>query len=1361
MNDIIHPSQKIALNDVEELSPSAEPAPEKPGPKKKKKRSWGRRLLIFFSFGILFFLILLVGAGIILSYYFPSERIRPIAEKELTRLLKIPVSIETLDFSLLHGLNVSRLTLGKENPILSVQNIVLDYDLTQLMQGRFIINKVNVNTPELNLVSVDGVWNFQPLLELGKPPKSSEPAPADKKSAGLPPLPIAVNLKEFAVRDIQVNLDMDGETKSRLQGLSLKAHGKIEREEINVWLQTSLVPPAKGEHNLEFFSSQGKGVDVKTLALMNVEVDTQDLNHIRLTGSLDLKNNQIQIGGPLPSPDFSAEINLEAVVEEQGVKIQKLAFNLSEENRVELSGEADQLASNPRFSIRLNEAAFNFEDLIEWAGALIPPVEAGGKIRVTGLEVKGNLPDFKPGDIEVINGSVEVKDFFANYPPLSALLEGVDAEINLINAQLKNGVPENLDAKIQLKVDRGQIPDLKLNGLSHDLQIQAKGPNLSEVALIFSTALKNIEVTPPQMDPVKTSINLKGSAGANWQSGDIHFFKVDYSLGPVAKGKLKGRARNFGKASFKVEQDIDINLKALRSLIPKNLLQKIDGFPSTGDTSVHAVIQGRLDQDFQPVQALLNTEIKLKGIDIRLNNPPVEAKQVSATISFPVDYIPAKGIKIPQLDVESRFENVKALERLELGPAKIKTRLTMGGYYPLTGKPGEIPITNKTSITLDRVQSADPELVLTGLAIDTSLKTDLYPQDIKNLALQGTVSILDVEGMKEIKTGKIQTSFEVSLNDLSLTKTRTSVDLKVEPPSPEKLQGKIPIGPITFASRSRQNLKTGDIEIDHVLLTAPSLVNLSLKGKLKNWGKTFAVDSQITGTELAALWAKVPKALRTGMEDLKVAGSLDFSLNARGTIPEKFELGKTSLPVMAEARFGLGDASLSWPSRGIAVEKMNASTTVDFKEGSGEVSGNISLGKLFLQNVLGEDWLDPKFDFKYSLKDFNKFTLDEHKFSIKKYGISHTISGSVDGLKPFLTGKIPLQANEISRRLDVSLTTQNQLEFQKALIGGAEQFLQGIQASGTLAATLGLKMVPGEMVEVDGNVEFDQFNARIPDVVQVTGLNGRFPFNKTLFLERVLVKTLTESFLASRKGFFTQLRDFSKHKNNFTIKEIQVRNQRISNIGLDLLFKNNGLLVEKFLFDVLDGSVAGNLFLIPTPEGPELSFSTEFAGLNLGALVGRSKAAEESESEIDGNLQMGLKVKQGQESEPISIDQIHAKIAITRIGAETLDRLLLFLDPEESKPAIVDTRAKLKLASPHRIIITVENGNLSVEAWLKNKILGDIIKAPELKRVPITRLKQFRDVTGQLKTLTGLRDALKYLAARGIEFTEEGEILLY
>lgn len=1359
MNEFIHPSKQLKLPDAGEPPPPEETSPKEPKPKKKKQRSWLGRIFLFLTYGLLFFIVLLVGAGVVLTYYFPSERIRPIAEKELTEFLKIPVTIESLDLSLLHGVNISRLTLGESEPIFDVQNIILDYDLTELMQGRFVINQVLVQEPKLNLISKNGVWNFQPLLDLGG---SEETPPTEKPSEGLPVIPLAIDLREFAIRNIQVNLDMDGEMKSRLEGLSLTAHGKINREEIDVVLRTIMAPPAEGKHNLEFFSSQGQGIDVKTLSLVGMEVSTQDLNNIRLSGTLQLKNNQFHVGDPLPSPDLSAEIDLSAAVQEQGLNIQKLNLYIGENNRIDITGTATQLAKDPRFILRLHEAAFNIEDLIAWAGTMIPEIKARGNLRVTNVEVKGHMPDFKPQDIEVVSANISVKDLTAQYPELNASLQGVNLDVELANVQLKNSIPENLNGKIHLEMDRAQAQDIKIKDFTQDLQIEAKGANLADVALVFSTTLEEAQYSSPELGSIKTGFNLNGSANANIESGDIQFLKVDYSLGSAAHGEIKGNATNFGKTSFQVEQNIDLKLTPLRSLIPKKILQTIDGYPTAGETAVHTTVQGRLDNNFKPVQALVNTRIKLQGIDTRLKNPPAEVKQFSATIAFPLDYLPARGVKIPRLDLAARFNSVKAMNQWELGAGEIKTQLTMGGYYPLTeGARPKIPITNKTTLKLGRVASSAPELVVTGLAIDTSLKTDLFGQDIKNAALQGKVSILDVEGLQEVKTGKIQTAFAVDLNDLSLTKTNVAFDLQVDAPSPGKLNGAIPIGPITFASRSRQNLKTGDIEIDQATLSAPSMLNLDLKAKLKNWGKTFIVDTQITDTELAALWKKVPNALRAEMVDLDVAGSINLAIKAEGSIPEKIEMKKSSLPIVATAEFGLNDASLTWPSQGIAIDTMSTEAKVDFKEGSGGVSGNFAIAKLFLKNVLGEEWLNPQFDFNYVLNDFNKFTIAEHDFSIKKFGIHHTLSGQIDGLEPFLTGKVPMKPQELTRRLDISLSTNNKLEIQKAINEGTRQFLEGIQASGALIADLTLKLAPDKKIALDGKVAFDQFNAQVDDGVQVTDLTGRFPFNKTLFLDRSLVKPLDKSFLASRKGFFTQLRGFSQHKNNLTIKEVQASGHQVSNIALDLLYKNNRLMAEKFLFDILDGSVAGNLFVIPTAEGPELNFSTEFAGLNFGALIGRSKTTEKTESEIDGNLQLAVKLKQGQASEPISLDQIVVNIAVTRIGAETLDRFLLFLDPEESKPAIVDTRAKLQLASPHRIVITVENGNLNVSAWLKNKILGDIIQAPELKRVPITSLKEFRNLTDQLKTLTGLRDALVYLAARGIEFSEDGEILLY
>ena len=175
-------------------------------------------------------------------------------------------------------------------------------------------------------------------------------------------------------------------------------------------------------------------------------------------------------------------------------------------------------------------------------------------------------------------------------------------------------------------------------------------------------------------------------------------------------------------------------------------------------------------------------------------------------------------------------------------------------------------------------------------------------------------------------------------------------------------------------------------------------------------------------------------------------------------------------------------------------------------------------------------------------------------------------------------------------------------------------------------------------------------------------------------------------------------------------------------------------------------------------QGPVIKFSPEFAGIDSSKLLPIS-TENDIDSKIDGNLQVELKIQAGLEGQPVTLDQLIVNIAITRIGAQTLDRLLLFLDPEESKPAIMDTRAKLKLAAPHKVKIVLKNGNLNFEAWLKSDLLG-IIKAPELKRVPIARLKRFNTIHKNLQSLKSLEKISNYLSARGLQFNE-GKLTLH
>jgi hypothetical protein len=432
------------------------------------------------------------------------------------------------------------------------------------------------------------------------------------------------------------------------------------------------------------------------------------------------------------------------------------------------------------------------------------------------------------------------------------------------------------------------------------------------------------------------------------------------------------------------------------------------------------------------------------------------------------------------------------------------------------------------------------------------------------------------------------------------------------------------------------------------------------------------------------------------------------------------------------AKIQLHNGSLNFDN--IVAKNLSTKTRLTFKKGHANLSGNF-IGKL---DGVGKGLLEPKFEFNYVLDNLNILKVKQHQLKLKRLGVEHSLTGQIKGLKPFITGQRPIRASELLNRLDIELATAlNQTSRGNSLLGK-------LKAQGKIATKIKLQQSAGKILRLDGSVEFDKFSLS----PGLTNLTGAFLFSKSLLLAPK--QQQSARFFPAQKKFFTPLRDFSRYKNIIRVESLKIAEHTLSDIGLDVVFKDNRLRVEKFIFDVLGGTVAGNLFLTLGQQGPVLKFSTEFAGVNTAKLL-TIPAKKKVDAKIDGNLQIALEIKTGTKDQPVALDQLSVKIAITRIGAQTLDRLLLFLDPQESKPAIMDTRAKLKLATPHRVQVTLENGNLNVEAWLKSDLLG-IFKAPELKRVPVAVLKRFNTIDEHLQALKGLQQISNYLSAREVRF---------
>ncbi len=1373
--------------------------PENQPPKKRRPLAVSLLRILFL---LLVVLALVPVAAEVALRQVPFETWKPTAESKLSLALKMPVHLSGADLSLLRGARIKGVTVGGKTPLVQVREVVLDYDLFQLIEGRLVINQVLVDRPVFHLIEKQGRWNFEPLLNGRKTAEAETAAPPE---AGLPPVPLAVSLKDLSIKNLKLTFEREGRDRGSVDGLSLAARGTLDRDAIDLALAITMSrPPEAAAHNVQYDTSEGQ--HIKTLALADLGVTTGDLDSLGLKGRFSLTSNQVKLADELPAPNISSDFDTHLTLRQQAFDIDRLVLEIDGAHRITLKAAIRDYKTHPRIDLTLADAAFDIEKALALARPWLPPLAASGRVSLKNVHAAGDFPDFKPGDLRVDSGRIEVEGMTARYEPLD--IQGMNAQANLEHLKLKGGQPSDLKATMNVKLDSGRFTrppdkggmakvrglkaavrvnrlrmnaslpealdatvsvnvagveaaDLTLSEISQSLNLVAENPRLTEVKLAFKSDVKSITTSRPEFAGVTLPFNMEGSLAGNWDRGNLPSFTVDYSAGEAIRGHVEGSAKKLGREAFLIKKSAVVDLAGLVALAPRALLKNLEGLELAGKADFASEVTGVLNEQFLPEKLTSRTFLEVARLDAALASPALDIKNLSARLTLSADYDRTKGARLGSLRLKADFDGARALGNWKLKASHAEAEVAAPAAYIALPPAGDIPLSQHVVFQSAQVASTTPGLVLDGLGLDARMTATLSGgKALKKIKLDGKLSLDETRALEKISTGAIESAFVLFAGGSALALSSVKVTLDMKAPSLRQGEWTIAPGPLHFAGETTQNLETGDVTIKTARLGLP-LFDLDASGQATNWGETVDLKAALTKLDLAGIKPHLPPNLAAELAGLNLGGQARLDLAARGRLPkEGFDRAHPSLPLDLSALVQLQDGLVEWPEKDIQIKSAALRTSL----GLGGEAATLSGGGKFLVTAarLKDTWLDPDFDFRLSLEGADKLRVEAERLGVSKLGLTHNITGQIDGLRPFITGEVEGTVRELLNRLDIALKTENRLKVAEALKGPAVELSPGIEAHGAIDSHLDLRLKAADFIELGGQVSFDRFKAALPGGLKVAEVNGSVPFEKKLWIEKRPPEQ-GPPFLAARKGFFKQLRSFSSRKNILRAGAIEWQGHRASGLQMDLVLKNNQLMAERFIFDILGGALAGNFFLTQTPEGPMLNFFSEFAGLDFDRLLpaggASARTGQARDASVDGSLKLGFQLLK-KAGGAISLDQIRSEIAITSIGAETLDRLLLFIDPEESKPAIVDTRAKLELASPHQILISLENGNLNVAAWLKNKVLGDIIKAPELRRVPVAGLKQFQAITDRIEALTGLRDALHYLAARSIRFDEEQNIVL-
>lgn len=1318
--------------------PSSEDQPEGILPTPKERKSAGRILFRGLMYSVFFTFLLIASVGLVLEYFFPADEVREFVEGQVTQKLQLPLSIQKLGFSLLSGMQLDNVTLGaSSNPVAQVKQVVLDYDLTQLLQGKLVINQILIDHPQLTAISKNGVWNFQPLLELG----NTASADKDETSSAFPLA--EVDIKEVMIRQASARLDQNGKLNAHIDGLSLEARGKVNLEAFDVKLKVLMEPNTAP--NISFQSTDDG--DFQSNVFSDLEFSASDLQRLSVSGTFGLQKMQTRMV-TTPLPDVAVKMDADVSLKPETLQLKKLWLSLGENNRIQVSGSAANFSQDPSFKLMIDHASFQLEDLLGWGKQWLPPISGKGLLEAKAVKTNGQLSEFALKNLSVNGGTLTTKNLWVDHPDKNIRLEDMSTSLELKEVTLKNSQLKNASLNINMSLKKGVAQKAEVKDWNQSLSLTAKG--MDDVLWEFGTDIKSLHYDHPESEQIYLPVHAEGSG--RLIKNDINNLKLSYSLGTLTKGAITGTVKNFGKGSVQLEQNLSMNLAEVASRLPKKFTTGLaENFK--GSARAQTSIAGKLSESFLPVELKVQANLEMVGLTAHLKQPSIKINDLNTRASFPLEFHVDKGISISHLNFHTDLQNAEALDKWKTNALKLDTKLTVKGFHNFKPQFGTLPIQMDTRIALASL--IGPTLSLADFKSETKLKADILPDDVRNSRVEGNISFENLSALEMLKTGGWFSQFSLDVHDKSLTRIRLSQKTRIDEPSFQQEDISVSLASVNLETLSRQNLKDGTVNLEALLLKIPDMVNARLKATLKEWGKDFEIDGKMEQLQLASLWGLLPDKFKAGQENLKVGGTLDASLKVKGNLPSSKEtdiqLSQLLATTNSAASMEVVLTNGFLDNQKAHAKSLSLKSQLVFKNGEGDLSGKFS-GKL--EGLKGIS-LSPEFEFRYTLDNLNNLRIKQHQLKLIDKGATHSLAGHISGLKPFIEGRRVLHAKELLNKLNIKLLTTNTLDITEK----SEELFGDLKAQGTITSKTTYQQSAGKTLNLNGSVGFDKFSLRLPSGIALNNLSGTFPYTKTLDLDPEQMKDKSIGFSPAQKKFFTPLRNFSRYKNIIRADSLEVNGQALKDIGLDVVFKDNRLMTEKFIFDVLGGTVAGNLFLIQKKQGPVIKFSTEFTGVDSSKLLAMH-TEKNVDSKVDGNLQVELKIQTGSGNQPVSLDQLSVEIAITRIGAQTLDRLLLFLDPEESKPAIMDTRAKLKLASPHRVKIVLKNGNLNVEAWLKSDLLG-IIKAPELKRVPVAKLKRFNTVHENLQALKSLQQISNYLSARGLQFEEEKLVLRY
>ncbi|GJL61084.1 MAG: hypothetical protein NPIRA03_39410 [Nitrospirales bacterium] len=550
---------------------------------------------------------------------------------------------------------------------------------------------------------------------------------------------------------------------------------------------------------------------------------------------------------------------------------------------------------------------------------------------------------------------------------------------------------------------------------------------------------------------------------------------------------------------------------------------------------------------------------------------------------------------------------------------------------------------------------------------------------------------------------------------------------------------------IKLSVKTKEDVFKQDYLLESLRLTSKEILDMGIKARYRQAKQQFDVDLRLPLLHVGNLLPHLSGPLMKGVDAMNPKGRVSLTLRAAGKVPNEADLKKLTLPLGVNGKLTMRD--LEGGVSGYRIQGGNGTMTMAYSPRATpqtQLKTDVTLNHIQLPDTLPIRELgNTSLHVNMSSPDLNEIQIDPIHVTSK--GVDLSVKSTVVGLRELLSSTSP-RGTQLAK-LFAQLRTRLALDvetFQEAL-----QPL-GIQGNGKALVTL--SMLKKEQGRLDASVEIGSEALSLTrDGTELHDMNGGVQLRKSLdWKPDALPSPPNKPFQPSDR--IAQLKSFSRKGQTLTIDRLQLGPFTVKNLSTNLAFEQQSLKMQNLAMNVLGGGIGGNV-IIAVEQPLRLSAEFEVANLDANQLI-------QTESQIIGDSHIaatiGLRTILQEATGAVDLSRLECNLHITHIGNEALDRLLVFLDPEGSKPTISNVRAQLKFANPSRVTVEIARGQFNLTIHFQ----GSLIPTFRLERIPIAKMKNFEKLTAAIPNWEDLAKVLELIGAETYSFTPEGEIVL-